>query len=329
MASPYFETVALRMGNENLADELAHVSARMSSPNGVDGEPSLRMLLRTELDIDGIATARRKAKAIEGAWTRSGTLDGTAFQQMVRVGRHAIRCLEEMGGPLNDQVEAIQRGEFRPSRRWAYDVRNALYWHDQLIVPLRVRSSRLMDLRDRLHTDEYTHIRLSLPGSKTKTGGPEDNFNPNYATPSSAAYPRNLYRLYVMPGGAREILRTDRGGHVHDLEAFYVPARRGGSVDRERLSSLAFRRIVSRVVSKAEATIGVTEEELKRAGALGTHFFRHAFGTSMVMAGLLQVAALYLHHKDTKMLLEIYSAADASRFDAGELHRQSRLSSEA
>lgn len=329
MASPYLEAVALRMGDESLADQLAQVSARMSSPNGVDGEPSLRMQLRAELDTDGIRIARRKARAIEEAWTKSRTLADTAFQQLERAGEHLICCLEDTSGPLADQIEAIRRGELQPSRRWAREVRDALYWHDQLNVPLRVRSSHLMDLGDRLHTEDFTHIRLSLPGWKTKSSGANDDFNPNYATPTSAAYPRDLYRLYVMPGGAREILCTDGSARLHDLDAFYVPARRGGTVRNKRLGATGFRGIVSRVVRRAERAIGVAEEELRNAGVLGTHFFRHAFGTSMVMAGHLQVAALYLHHKDTKMLLAIYSAADASRFDAGELHRQSRLAADA
>jgi len=108
------------------------------------------------------------------------------------------------------------------------------------------------------------------------------------------------------------------------VAAFYAPDIEACKKTTTRISAKSFRGIVRRGAKKAEGVTGVSKQELKQAGVLGTHQFRHGFATRMVRAGLIEVAALYLHHRDTKMLREVYSAIDASHYDAGELLRRAR-----
>jgi len=323
LASPYAEKVALDKGDEELADRMQRVSTKLSSPVAVDGEPSWMTTLKQDLaEEDAEATQRRKALRIEEVWTNQQTAADYAYRQLRRVRDFTLEALRNDYGPLAEQVAAIARGNTDSfDREWARRIRDALYWQDQLVVPLRAATSRRLNLGDRKHTADFSRIFAQVSAKKMKSPGNGD-FRPNY-TRGGDGYCRDLYRLYVMSGGAREVLVT-ASGQVRNVEAFYVHDLQRAS--SERLTSAAFRNIVRRVVRQAEDALeGVTFAELDEAHVVGTHFFRHAFATFMARNGRLEVAALYLHHANLDMLRRIYSATSAADYDvAGFLEKDLR-----
>lgn len=319
IASPYLEAVALDEGNEELADRLQYVSKKLSSHVAVDGEPSWLVTLRKDVeDRDAIDSQRKKAKRIEKVWTRKQSASDYAYRQLRSLLRHHLSALENRYGKLPDQVSAIRQGHGGTEpfdREWAQNVLDVLYLHDQLVVPLRVSTSRWLDVDDRKHTPDFEHIYAEIDADKMKESQNGD-FNPNY-TAGGSGYRQNLYRLYVMKGGARELLRTTATGRLEDVEAFYVPDVEDSSDDRVGNSS--FRTLVKRLIREGEPALnGVTLKELEDSNVLGTHFFRHAFGTFMARNGRLEVAALYLHHADLEMLRKVYSANSEDDYDVAE-----------
>lgn len=319
LASPYLEKVALDEGDHELADRMQHVSARLSSSVAVDGEASWATILKQDLDeVDSATSQQQKARRIEEEWTGDKSAADFAYQQLCRVLDTSLGDFADEYGELSQQVEAVERGRGgngRFDREWARRVRDLLYWQDQLIVPLRVSTSRRLNVQDRKHSRDFRRIYARIGAGKMKAPGNGD-FDPNY-TNGGDGYCRELYRLYVMEGGARQLLRTTDSGQLKEVDAFYVFDVERSS--RERMTGAAFRNLVKRVVRAAEDALGgVTLEELEDANALGTHFFRHAFGTFMARNGRLEVAALYLHHADLDMLRRVYSAASAADYDVAQ-----------
>lgn len=324
LASPYAEKVALDEEDESLADRMQRVSTKLSSPVAVDGEPSWMTTLKQDLTEENHeAVQRRKALRIEAVWTNQQTAADYAYRQLRRVRDFTLQALGTDYGPLAEQGAAIERGDTAPfDRQWARRVRDALYWQDQLVVPLRAATSRRLNVRDRRHTPDYRRIYAHIDAKKMKSPGNGD-FRPNY-THGADGYCRDLYRLYVMSGGAREVLITTSGQISRNIDAFYVPDLQRSS--SERVTASVFRNIVRRVVRGAEDALeGVSFAELHEAHVLGTHFFRHAFATFMARNGRLEVAALYLHHANLDMLRRIYSATSAADYDvAGFLEKDLR-----
>lgn len=321
LASPFAEAVAMERGEDKLMESMARVSAMLNSPKTIDGRKSWLSQLKADSYATAVETARSKARRIQQVWTRDRTICDFAYEQLEKIGEELIRQIEEgTGMALSEQVAAISEGTWMPPRRWARRVLEALYWQDQLIVPLRSSTSEKLDLADRIHSSDFMHIRAEIDRVKMKSRKP---FAPNYAMEKDSPYNRTLYQLYVMPGGAREILRTDSRGVLRDVPAFYVHDVR--RTDSERLNNHGFSRLVERSIKACEHVLGgVTLEELKAAKVLGTHFFRHAFGTIMVHNGLTELAAHYLHHSDLKMLKEVYSANGAEDYDSGSMLRRAR-----
>jgi hypothetical protein len=324
LASPYAEKVALDDGDDALADRMQQVSMKLSSTVAVDGDPSWMTTLKQDLaEEDHEAVQRRKARRIEEVWTNQQTAADYAYRQLRRVRDFTLQVLGADYGPLAEQVAAIAGGNTASfDRKWAGRIRDALYWQDQLVVPLRAATSRRLNLGDRKHTADYDRIFAHISAKKMKS--PENgDFQPNY-TRGADGYCRDLYRLYVMSGGARDVLVSTGSGTVGKVDAFYVPDLQRSSSGR--LTGSAFRNIVRRVARQAEDALeGVSFAELDEAHVLGTHFFRHALATFMARNGRLEVAALYLHHANLDMLRRIYSATSAADYDvAGYLENDLR-----
>lgn len=317
IASPYLEATALSLNDEPLANSMADVSAMLSGSNGYNGEVSWVKGLRGSRE-ERVAKMRRKALAVQNIWTRHEDVCAFAYEQLERIRAEILLQIATAGGmPLDAQVHAIESGQMEPTREWARLVRDATYWQDQLIVPLRVATSSRLDLAERRHSADYRRIRADIPAKKMKSSA-NGAFDPNYRSALDSPYVADLYRLYVMDDGARQILRTDATGQLIDVAAFYVPdaCTTGGS----RISTDGFRDIVDRIVQTCEHVLGgVTYQELKRAHVLGTHFFRHAYGTIMVRNNLTDIASYYLHQSDTTMLRQVYSANTAGSFDGAAM----------
>jgi len=314
-ASPFAESVALRMGDEPLADQFARVSALLNSRKAVDGYPAWTQVLRQKGN-DVISRARKTAREVEEAWTGGRQVAKYAHEQMRRVlDAQVVRLEKESGLRLEAQVQGLATGDFRPGLGWALDVQAALMWADQIHVPLRPATMWKLDASERIHDRGFTWIRARIPGVKMKRGG-QDDFSPNYRRAKDSPYPAPLYQLHVLAGGARELLRTNTSGRHQPVPAFYVPNVR--TTEETRLSSPQLTRVLRRGLRNALEHVptclrGVTYDEVKPQCT--PHKFRHAFGTRMVSAGLLIPAAEYLHHTSLEMLRRVYSAQSEKDFD--------------
>lgn len=324
IASPFMEAAALENGDDELADRMAHLSATLCSSGGIDGRISWVSALEQELSqSDEVESRRRRAQAIEAAWTENGQAAEYAYQQLVRVREALVSQLEDDYGRLSQQIEAVLEGT-RLGRTWARQVQQSLFWQEQTVVPLRARTLRLLDSEDRHQADDFSRIWMEIPAWKLKvqSNGP---FRPNL-TKGGAGYCRELYRLYVMPGGAREQLTLDESGEKRDREAFWVPDVK--KYERERYDSGSLRRLMRRGLRRAlresddllnGPTFESLKDELTDLKAFGTHSFRHIFATFLVRQGNLQAAAKYLHHRGIQTLQEVYSGTTAAHYDVADI----------
>lgn len=331
IASPYMESTALSVSycDEALADRVANVSAMLASSRGYADAEGRRQeswaRTLTPTRQDRLSRLRRKAIRVQTAWTRNGEACEFGYEQAEVIRAELVRQIQVLhpeGLDLSDQLDAIKAGTWMPPREWARLVRDANYWQDQLFVPLRGATSTRLDQANRKSTSNCSRIWAEIDAVKLKANG---DFNPNYALEADSPYNRTLYQLYIVQRGARQILRTDKNSVVRDIEAYYVPDCQ--TTTEERISTDGFADIVDRVVQACEPALlgNVSYRELRAAGALGTHFFRHMYGTIMVRKGLDSIAAFYLHHRDLRMLRDVYSADDASVFDAGAMLARMRL----
>ena len=314
LASPFAEAVAVRLDATELADRFARVSALSNSSGTVDGFASLNRQISEDLE-DTYDRSSEIAREVEDAWTDFQSLAEFAYDQMCCVRETLIRLIEqEGGGTLEELVSQVQDGSLQMSRRLAFLIRGALIWADQLQIPLRVATMSKVDLNDRTHNRRFERLRARIAGWKFKDGKKKP-FRPNYRKRPASTYPQWLYRLYVMPGGARDVLRTDRRGVVHQVEAYYVPCLNSTGT---RLSEGAFNNIVRSALKAAldhdpESLGGLRYDDL--VANTSTHRFRHAFATKMVAAGLLDEAADCLRHSSTDMIKRVYSARDERDHD--------------
>lgn len=320
LASPFAEGVAVRLRAIELADRFKRVSGMTNSSQTVDGFVSLNRQVSENLG-DPLDRTREIARDVEDLWTDGGRVADFAYDQMEKVKKTLIQLIQKKGrGTLQEMVTSTQQGSFKMSKDLALLIRSTLMWADQLQIPLRPATMVLMDFEDRIHNDAFERLNACIPGWKFKDGK-QKPFRPNYRRDPRSPYPTRLYRLYVMPGGARDILRMDRRGKMHPTEAFYVPSHPGQS----RLSPNAPQRIVRTALKRALEVKpnylgGLQYEDLKPVTT--SHKFRHAFATRLVAAGLVEEATHCLRHWSTEMVRRVYSAIDERDHDPGaSLHK--------
>lgn len=323
IASPFLEAMALKHNNEELADEMAKVSATLSSEKVIDGRVSWRNSLNAEINADRTETQKKRAEKIESVWTRNGQAAEYAYLQFRRVREGLLELLERDYGPLADQIEAIHSKQSF-DRSWALKVQEALLWQEQTVVPLRAATLGLLDMEDRLHTPDLSRIWAEIPAWKMKVERNGD-FHPNF-TKGGTGYCRPLYRLYIMDGGARDVLLTDKSGDLKDKPMFWVPDVQ--RFKRNRFNDGGLRRMMRRGLRRAIRELddplnGVSYEylecQLKENNCFGTHSYRHVFATYLVRQGHIQAAAKYLHHKGLKTLQEVYSGTTAAHYDVADI----------
>ena len=178
----------------------------------------------------------------EEAWTDHGRLCTLAYTQMRRVLTVQVDQIESsVGLTLGRQRDGLKDGSFRPTRRWARGIRTAILWSDQLHVPLREGTLSRLDRSDRRHTMSTGTIEAEVDQWKFKNIRPTP-FRARYHPHPGFQYPVHIYYLYVLEGGARDVLRTDISGTSHPISAFYVPDVL--STTQERLSVLEIKRII-------------------------------------------------------------------------------------
>lgn len=352
MASPYLEKVALENDDEELADRFLSISRLLSAPRtGVevpeshDGRSWIEELRdrQNDADLSSAEKQRRKAELVERVWTDGRRAAQFAHIQHWRILEAYLARLQERYGPFSRQIETISAGqrkvagdngrEYRElGHTWAERIRDGILWADQVVVPLRPNTIGLLSLEDRKHDDRYRHIHGEMPEWKFKTNLRSGVFDPVYTREELAekSYARELYRLYVMQGGAREILLTRPNGSKWTAapgrddpdHPFYVHSVR--RTDDPKIETGKQPLIIARVASRAleyepNALNGVIFDDLDAEdGLLAPHQFRHALGTILVANDNVIAAATYLQHSNWNMLRDVYAAVSASHFDVPE-----------
>ena len=318
IASPYLEAVATKLGDSEMADGFAKASKLASSTHGFeDKNGSRHVSLARQLkegtthENEQIEKARAKARKVEKAYRRE-TGEGSAYKGMWKIFRHARReFLDRVGAVSSAELSALEPSSLRA--RAGQLLRDLVYFQDQLMVPLRAQSSRLMtlDMRDpdmsALYPPEIFKVR--------KNGSMEAR----YASPSrSGPYDVDLWHAYVRPGGVRELELERRG---EQTDAVYVAfGRETHEMGRDANGSLMLvgRRdhlcgAVKRVLEASRlGGLEIDPQALIAEGVAATHQFRHAVATWLCAKGKIQEAAMLLHHASMDMVARVYAAQTAA-----------------
>jgi integrase len=318
IASPYLETIATNQGDEEMAREFAHASQLANSPSGAQNGDGSRLVslasrLREEAygDDPQIRKRRRKAQAVERAY-QFATGESSAYEGMWKIFRFARReFLDRVG-----VAESSELGSLPTRSIWQEAgklLRDLVYVQDQLMVPLRARSSTLITMRMR-NPDMSAHY----PAQIFKVAG-NGEMDVRYSTPDGAGpYDVHLWHAYSRTGGVRamELARREE-----DTDAVYVAFGRetlqvSRGANGEQM--LAGRRdhfvgAVRRVLEAARlGGLDLDPQFLIDEGVATTHQFRHAAATWLCGEGRVEEAALLLHHSNLDMVQRIYSGRTAA-----------------
>ena len=337
IASPYMEAVAMRSGSEDIADQMAAIGRLLDSPKTVDGRPSWKAAAQKRMP-DQAEVVRQQAKRVKKALTQDGRLDEHAWDVLVTMKQGLVDLMvQESGGlSLDQQIEAISNGAIL-GREWARRTQEACLLQDQLVAPLRQRTILLMTCDTRHWSGEQPwtgRVYAEYPEHIVKGGR---NFNPEYLRaedncPDSGVwhvFDGRVFGLYVMAGGARDVLLTGPRGRKWESEYFYVPdaATSDAKVMKRtgaRLVKDAYESMRERMVDLTRSVTGLPDSTtLRKQGGLGSHSYRHAFGSKWAPENLVY-AAEYLHHADINTTRKHYCAQDASNMGGARFLAQAR-----
>ncbi len=309
IASPLFESKAIALGLD--PDPFAEASRMCNSSSGYrtpGGQLRHRSFARLLASPSSLHSQRRTAIAIEDAWTRAmGTRNAwigmrTAFEAARDAILRSLGCtsFEELRQLISRRVRFLSIDD-------AERLRDLQFVQDQLTCPLRSRTAVLVD-RD-MRWEDRGRILAAYPPSILKSPG-NGPLRPCYSVGGEpSAYDAELYRLYVAPGGVRDQLLDGRPSdafYVRALDPARFPTRNSGLT-----------RIVRRVLVLGLRELDVDPKPLLRSGMVKNHAFRHAFAKHLCDQGMIQVAALYLHHADLNMIHRVYAAASAADWNMG------------
>ena len=309
IASPILETIALRRAwrlddagedaaaDYALADQAAEIAAYLSGANGyMDGREKKRSITAITKDEgedkDIISKMIKESQKFEAAWAPPG--GGCGYDQMLRIHDALIGEITNLYGDLRTQLDDLP-GTQRDGE-WAKHVEETLWWTDMITVPLRASNLRRAT-REMRETDRAGRIVAHYPGRIGKRKNA--SFSPVYADDPDSTHAL-LYRLYVAPGGALEIIlgRPPRAG-----DPFWPSYRTG----RRYRNASAFTDMMRRIVKRHQAAlVGVTYDELLASGTLRAKFFRHALAKALAMDGKAALASILLHHANGEMVQKVY-----------------------
>jgi hypothetical protein len=288
---------------------------------------------------------RQRNLAIARAWSGSDGRPGIhkIFQLRDLLLMYASELAE--GRTLEEQAAGLMSGTFVPSARWATQIRNAAIFTLGGIVPLRARSIAGLtiamwkasgpDLWDGA-------VTLEIPESLMKSGRP---FNPSVIAPtevgteaSEADFCRALWRLYLMPTGARHRLlmvnNYSRTGESVEGERWQMPSpylfpscvgsgmpggqrtRKGQlaliETRRARLAKRTLTDILAEAVERYAEALHVDIAALRAIyGAKRFHTIRRLYGTHHAPNDL-QRTSRRLDHMRVQFTLDVYVAQDES-----------------
>ena len=312
--SPLLEQHAVTRKDQQVAKNAAAVS-RMLAGNGGwidsadEGQPSVGTLLaeRAERRATKLERDREATQRFEAAW--AATKDDFGHDSLVSLGNHALRTFEANYGTVVDQLEMLRSGQSPVTTRkrkktWARDLQLLLYWTDQIRVPLRAETLRLLNVSERQRDQDGLHARIPAWKMKRKRRG--GAFNPYYG---KTPYHLALYDLYTLPEGGLDVIL----GRPHQGNDPFYPNGYGNRY----AGNGEFANWVKDFVSEHRAGLpeGVSYEAIVKSKTLKNKFFRHAVAKPLVRMGRADLAAQLLHHANTTMVLTTYGAMSASEVD--------------
>ena len=264
-----------------------------------------RLRLDPEGDRGGLTL--KKVIEIDTAWRGSDNVPG-----FIKLGRLrdcvAGRAVKAAGLSLEGQVRCLSTGErpqwLRPT--WAIAIRNALLIHLLRMMPLRsrevVKLTRAMFVatKDGRSCDIWTpgsRVASLIPAAIMKSNRPREAVlaEPHDDATTESRFCRPLFALYLMPGGARDVL-----GAQGDL--MFV------SNHGMRMRPASISRIFMNESLRHADHLCMTREVLRSLyGAIGLHAIRALVGRYVAhdLDRVLQ-ATVVLHHRDVRTTINKY-----------------------
>lgn len=312
IASPYLEAVALQRGDTDRADTLQEHSS---------------VLKKYAYRQQSIENQCKDIQEIYAAWSAGGR-DG--YLKLIDLCDLFVEEAEaEAGLSLEEAVEAIEAGEYRPNLSWAIAIRGAVLVNVLRKVPLRAKTTSLLTLEDwhnlATRPEEFGRelkewegaIQLRIPGHKMKG---RRKFEPAYIQEEHVGDPhhetmarRLILRAYFMDGGARDrLLETDEGRKTspYVFPACAAKGRGKDGEDREegeRWKQASISAWFHRNVAKRAADLDLDLNRLdQQYGALGLHVIRLLYGSHFVQTHPLQTS-LMLSHQSMEFTVKLYS----------------------
>jgi hypothetical protein len=302
-----------------LVDQLAAVSWAAAQLAAHDGDPELARRVLEERDAllewaarlqpegRGAQTTLKRVVDIDLAWRGSDNVAGFVKLGTLRdciVGRAEQRA----GLPLEAQAAALAGGG-RPTwatRQWAIDVRNALLLHLLRLMPLRSRevvqltramfTARLAGRPAEIWT-AGARVEVLVPAAVMKASRHREGILADTGDDATteSRFMRRLFELYLMPGGARDVLGASG-------DWFFVSDTGG------RLRPVSASQVFQNEVLRYAAALAMDPDQLRRLyGACRVHAVRALVGRYFAHdLGNPFHAMVLLHHKDLKITVERY-----------------------
>lgn len=312
VASPYLEALALQRGDNDRADAV---------------QEKARRLKKYGYRQQSLENQCKDIQDIYAAWSaggRDGYLKLIDFCDLL-----IAEAEEEAGLSLEDTIEAIEKGDYRPTLTWAFAIRGAVLVNFLRKVPLRAKTTSLLTLTDwqnlATRPDEFGRARepwegaihLQIPPRKMKN---RRKFEPAYMQEEHVGDPhkermlrRPLLRAYFMDDGARDrLLETDDG---HKKSPYVLPAcaskgRGKDGKDREKGErwqpasiSAWFRNNVASRSQELQLDLRRLEQQY---GSLGLHVIRLLYGSHFVQDDPVRTS-LMLSHSSVDFTVKLYS----------------------
>ncbi|HEU4629137.1 MAG TPA: hypothetical protein VFS08_05305, partial [Gemmatimonadaceae bacterium] len=292
-------------------------------------------------------------------WELDGTDGWSKLDRLVDV-LEAEVVREADGLSIELQIAGIQAGTFRPRRfiTWAVAVRDIVFVNLVRRIPLRGENAsgiRIAPLLKQYRRNGRTYTRMLQPNWATTDregslwrGGVELSFDAeevkqprgfkaSFITPrevgqsdAERAIRRAALELYLMPGGAREMLLRLRNGSIAWSPYLFPVAASINTTDPEKRAARHYR--WSRATASTRFTellerhgrkIGLDFRRLREVfGAGSLHVVRHLFGSHFVAVGLIKLASLLLGHANTQITEEIYTGISTISISVDEMERR-------
>lgn len=347
--------IARRCHFGRIARELSTIASPFLESQATDRNEAMR-LAQAAADLTVLAAKHAPTPSeVHGAekkmrvWAGTTETAAEAYQKLEALVGLLVGEMERAYGKSLAEIEAdVGNGEPRPRNpiRFAIAARDAVLINVQRLVALRPANVVGLDVG--------THFKAS--GERPWEGAlwievPADEFkghrlhDPSLIRPAEVGEPaaernvrRDLLRIYLAPGCARDLLLTDPDGSKIGSRRLFPPApRREGSRSGGTpgcLTPRGYSDTVRRAVLRHARALGLNPRQLKATrGASTGHVLRHILASLGVETGRAATVARLLGHADVSTTERRYAfssprsasahqvlagAASASRTDGAD-----------